>query len=110
MLAELGRAFQLLLADIDFVASEPRVVCQQRPRQRIIVRADTHKAAKAHDRVSDLAAQLVDHHALDLADPLSARTIDRRPLDLVAPDQHWGFALVESYILSRAYHIILARF
>src|ERR1700677_2961706 len=45
--AELRRALELLLADIDLVAAELRIVGQQRPRQRIVVGADAHEAAEA---------------------------------------------------------------
>jgi ferritin-like metal-binding protein YciE len=55
----LGRPFELLLADVDFVAFEARIVGQQRPRQRIVVFSDAHEAAEAHDRISDLATELV---------------------------------------------------
>src|SRR2546430_12547998 len=45
------------------------------------------EAAELHHRVGDLAARLVDHHALDLADLLAAGAPDRGALHAVAGDQ-----------------------
>src|SRR6202035_5400542 len=61
MLAVFGGALELLLGDIDLVAVEPGIVGQHRPGQRIVVFAYPHETAKAHDRIGDLAADLVDH-------------------------------------------------
>src|SRR5262249_18722153 len=66
------------------------------PRRRIVVLADAEKAAVAQDRIGDLAAHLVEHHALDLADLLVIGAVDRGALDLVAADQRGGLAGFES--------------
>src|SRR5262249_29473515 len=99
-----GRALELPLPDVDLVALERRIVAEQRPRQRVVVLADAHETAETHDRVGDLAAELVDHDALDLADPVAVRTVDRRSLHLVAADETDGFALVECPPLGRCRH------
>src|SRR3977135_3332773 len=53
------RAVELLLADVDFVALEPRVVRQKRPRQGVVVLAESEETAEAHDRIGGLAADRV---------------------------------------------------
>ena len=85
------RALELRVRDVDFIAFEPWVVGQQRPRQRVIVFADAHEPAEAHDRVADLAALLADHHTFDPADFLPVGSIDSGPLDLVAGDERMRF-------------------
>jgi hypothetical protein len=89
-----------LLADVDLVTLKFRVVGEQGPRQRVVVLADAHEAAKAHDRVGDLAADLVDHDPLDIADLVAVRAVDRGSLDLVAADEAVAFAGVEFGTLS----------
>jgi hypothetical protein len=49
--------------------------------------AEAEKAAEAHDRVSHLAAALVQHHAFDLTDVLAVRPIDIRTFHLVTADE-----------------------
>src|SRR3978361_2105625 len=93
--AELGGSLELLLADIDLVTAERRVVGQQGPWQRIVVLAHPQEAAEAHDRIRDLAADLVDHNALYLAHPVAVGPVDRRALDLVAADQAGSLAALE---------------
>src|SRR5262245_63352809 len=66
VLGVVRRALELLLADVDLVAAELRIVREQRPWQRVVVLADAHEAAEAHHRIGDLPADLVDHDALDL--------------------------------------------
>src|SRR5437773_930207 len=75
--------------------SDSLFVSSQRQPQRIVVFADAHEAAKAHDSVSDLAIELVDHDPLDLADSTSIRTVDRGSFHLIAADQACGLAPVE---------------
>src|SRR5262249_41887800 len=89
------RTLELLLADIDLVAAELRIVGEQRPGQRVIVLADAHEAAEAHHRIGDLAAELVDHDPLDLAGALAVRAIDGGSFHLVAADETSGFAALE---------------
>jgi hypothetical protein len=48
--------------------------------------AYTQKAAKAQDRVRDLAGPLVNHHALNRTDLRFVRSENRSALDLVASD------------------------
>ena len=48
---------------------------------------DTKKAAKAQNRVRDLAGSLVDHDALDRTDLRFIRSVHRSALNLVAADQ-----------------------
>jgi hypothetical protein len=71
MSAEFRRILELLLANVDLIALKPRIIGQKRPWQRVIVLADPHEAPKAHDRVSDLTARLVDHHPFDPANLLA---------------------------------------
>jgi hypothetical protein len=49
------------------VAAEVGVVFQRLPGPRIVIVADAEQAAEAEHRVRHLAADLVDHHALDVA-------------------------------------------
>ena len=53
-------------------------------------------SAEAHHRVRNLAAELVDHHARDLAGPFSVGTIDGGALDLVASDERVSLRVVGS--------------
>src|ERR1700738_2496905 len=106
-LAELRRALKLLLADINFVAAQLRIVSQQRPWQRIVVLAYPHESSETHDGISDLATQLVDHHVLDPTEAISLGPKNRRSLHLVAANQHRGFALIKSRGLSIPVHVIL---
>src|SRR5690242_9204244 len=65
------RGLELIVGDVDLVAAELLVVGQERPRHRIVILAETEETAEAHHRIRDLAADLVDHHPLDLADLLA---------------------------------------
>src|ERR1700681_2676588 len=93
MAAVLGRPFELLFGDVDLVAVELWIVGQYRPRQRIVVFAEPHETAEAHDRISDLAADLVDHDPFDSAGLFAIRTVDRSTFHLVAADEAYGFPL-----------------
>src|SRR4029077_1558192 len=64
---------ELLFGDVDLIAAELGIVRQKRPWQRIVILAEAYEAAKTHHRIGDLAAALVDHHALDLADAIAVR-------------------------------------
>src|SRR5215472_17240918 len=86
------RPAQLLAHQIELVGVEILVVAQHAPRQRAVFLADPEKTAEGHDRVSNPAAALVDHDALDRADPLAVAAPHRRTLDLVAGDQTRRFA------------------
>src|SRR5436190_1405375 len=101
MLGILWRALELLLADINLVTFQIGIVGEQRPGQWIIIFTDSHETAEAHYRVSDLSAELIDHHPLDLTDAVAVRAIDRRALDLVAADETDGFALLQRLALAR---------
>src|SRR3979411_647749 len=92
-LAVSRRFLKLLLGDIHPVAVETRVVFERRPGQREVVLAHPQKAAERRDRVSDLAADLVEHDALDLADPFLVRAVNRGSFHLVATDKSGGFAI-----------------
>src|SRR5258705_1799674 len=63
-----------------------------------MVVADAKEAAEAQCRVGLLAAQLVDHHALDRPDLLIIGTKHRGALDLVAADQIAGLAFICSHV------------
>ncbi len=52
-----------------------------------MILADAEEATETQDRVGDPAGELVDHHALDLPDALTARVIDWHSLHPVACDQ-----------------------
>ena len=80
----------MLVGQIEFVAVEILVVAQHAPRQRAVLLADTEKTAEGHDCISNPAAALIDHDALDRADPLAVAAPYRRALDLVAGDQARG--------------------
>src|ERR1700730_3930620 len=107
MLAVPGRPFELLLGDIDFIAVEPWVVGQYRPRQRIVIFADPHEAAEAHDRIGDLAADLVDHDPFDSTGLFAVRAIDRRAFHLVAADEAHGFPLIEGRRRGDSHSVLL---
>src|ERR1043166_1507588 len=65
------RPLQLLVSEIKLVTVEILVVAQDAPGQGAVSLADAEKAAKSHDRVRDPAATLIDHDALDCADPVA---------------------------------------
>src|SRR5262249_49165526 len=92
ILAEFGRGLELLLADIDLVAIERRVVAQHRPRQRVMIFANAEKAAERHHRIGDLPADLVDHQPLDPADSAVVGAVDSGAFDPVAGDQRVSLA------------------
>src|SRR4051812_5787914 len=66
-LAVFGRFLQLLFGEVHAVAVETRVVFEGRPGKRVVILAHPEKAAERRDRIGDLAADLVEHDALDLA-------------------------------------------
>src|SRR2546430_2060098 len=68
------------------------VVAQDAPWQRPVFLANAEKAAKGHDGIGDPAATLVDHDALDCADPVAIAAPHRRAFHFVAGDQTRGFA------------------
>src|SRR5580704_6630804 len=49
--------------------------------------AHAEEAAEADHRVSDPAADLVDHHVLDIAEVLAARVVDAGALDLIGGNE-----------------------
>src|SRR5215203_6156300 len=81
------RVLELLVGEVDLVAAELLIIGQPLPRDRIMVLAHSKEAADTHDGVGRLAADLVDHHALDLADLLAVGAIDVGAFDAVAADQ-----------------------
>ncbi len=85
-----GRLAQFRLADIEMIGSERRLVGQPRPRDRRVLLPHAEKTAEAEHCVGDVAADLVDHQALDGADLLSARAADRRAFHPIARDQAVG--------------------
>src|SRR5262245_14013532 len=78
---------QLLVGKIELVGFERRVVTQRIPGQRMIFLTHAQKAAEPHHRIGNLAADLVDHHALDLADLLAVGATHGRSFDPVARNQ-----------------------
>src|SRR5712671_3850766 len=97
-LAVSRRFLKLLLGDIHPVAVETRVVFERRPGQREVVLAHPQKAAERRDRVGDLAADLVEHDALDLADPFLVCAVNSGSFHLVATDKSGGFAIARCRI------------
>ena len=67
--------FELVLGQIDAIATEVGVVFQGCPRHWIVIFAHAEKATKTQDRIHYLAADLVDHHALDRTDLFLVGTI-----------------------------------
>src|SRR5947209_19418276 len=63
------RPLQLLVRQVELVTVEILIVAQDAPGQGAVFLANAKKAAKGHDRIGDPAATLVDHDALDCADP-----------------------------------------
>src|ERR1041384_6213029 len=86
------RPLQLLVSEIKLVTVEILVVAQDAPWQGAVFLADAEKAAKSHARVRDPAATLIDHDALDCADPVAVAAPHWRPFDFVAGYQTRGFA------------------
>jgi len=82
-----GSSIELLGCQVGTIAAEPSVVSQDRPRNWIVIFADSEKSTKAKDREGDLTAYLFDHHTLDLANLLLVSAIDGRALYLIAADQ-----------------------
>src|SRR6185312_13272412 len=85
------RALELAFGHAGNVAAERGFIFQRLPGQRVVVVADTEKAAEGEYGVGHLAAHLVDHDALDRTDLVPVGAIDRGSLDLVAADQVAGF-------------------
>src|SRR5258708_26504069 len=85
--AEGWRAAQFFIVDVEFVGLEFRIVLEAPPRQRKQIGSDAEYPDETGDRVGNLAADLVDHQPLDVADPLATRPSHRGALDPVARDQ-----------------------
>src|SRR5205814_10611049 len=92
---------KLVLGHPGPVATEPGIVFQRLPGQRIMIVAEAQEAAETENRIGDPAADLVDHDALDRADLAVVGAIDGRTLDLIAADQIAGFTAVQFLSLHR---------
>src|SRR4051794_17680800 len=80
------RAVQLALGDVGPVAPQPRVVPELAPGDDVAVVGEAG-IRERHHHVGDLAADLVDHQALDGPGVPALAVVDRRALDPVALDQ-----------------------
>jgi hypothetical protein len=98
VLPQFGGILELLFRDVDLIAAELLVVSQERPGNRIVIRADSKDSAETHDGIGHPARDLIDHEALDLADALAFRIIDRSALDLVACDQRYRLLVINSRV------------
>src|SRR4030095_3937514 len=93
-----GGAAKLVLGNAGDVAAQVGVVFQRLPGQRIMIVADAEQAAEAEHHVRHLAADLVDHDALDVADLFAVGPVDIRALDLVASDQAERLAIFHGHV------------
>src|SRR4029453_15058008 len=75
------RALQLLLAEIELVRAKRAVVGQPCPGNGKMLLSHTEEAAEAEHRVSNIAAELIDHESFDGADLLTAGTAHRGAFD-----------------------------
>src|SRR5262245_2575401 len=82
-----GRGLQLVLGEIEMIGAEVTVVSQPGPRDGKMLLSDTEKAAETEHGVSNIAAELVDHQALDGADLLAAGTAHRSAFDAITGDE-----------------------
>src|SRR5690606_11359506 len=91
-----GRFLDLLLGEIDDIAAALGIVGQRLPGQRIMFAAEPEQAAERQHGIARLARDLVDHEALDRAEPLALPVIDRGPFHAIRSDEGvalagWGF-------------------
>src|SRR5262249_43745819 len=84
-----------LAVDIDQIAAPLGVVAQRGPRQRMILLADSQKAAERSDGVDRLAAHLVDQDVVDGTELLTLRVVDAGSFHLVGGDQSSGRDLAD---------------
>src|SRR5262245_58712600 len=84
---ERRRASQFFIVDVELVGLEPWIVAEARPGQWKQTGAYAEKAAKTQDRVGYLAADLVDHQPLDMAEPVAVRPAHRSTFNPIACDQ-----------------------
>src|SRR5215204_1798997 len=80
-------ATDLVVAQIDPISLQTAVVLQLFPGEWDVFLAHAEKAAETQDRIGDLAAQLVDHQALNGADLTAVWAPHHGALDPIAGDQ-----------------------
>src|SRR3546814_5804577 len=83
--------FQRVLVDPHDIAASFLVIFQHLPGQRMIMLPDAEKATERHHGVKDLAAVLVDHEIMDMAEAFPVQVIDGRSFHLVRCDRPVGF-------------------
>src|SRR5206468_2632311 len=67
--------------------AERAVIAQPRPGNRQMLLSHAEESAEAEHRIGDIAAELVDHEALDGADLVAIGAADRGAFDPVTGDQ-----------------------
>src|SRR5690606_38983010 len=76
-----GRRFELLPGEGHDIALLLFVVVERRPRDCMVLLADTEKAAEADDGEHDAVRRLLQHDVLDRADAVAGRIVDGRTDD-----------------------------
>src|SRR5260370_6661177 len=84
------RLAQFLVGEIEMIGTEHVIIGQPRPWYRRMLLSYAEEAAEAEHRIGDIAAELVDHQALDGADLLAVGTANRGAFDPVTCDQAVG--------------------
>src|ERR1700751_5679925 len=84
------RALQFLLREIEMVSAERAIVSQTCPGDRQMLLSHPEEAAEAEHRVSNVAAELIDHKALDGDDLATVGTAHRGAFNPVAGNQAMG--------------------
>src|SRR5262249_6634246 len=78
---------QLIFCDVGPIPAQAGVVGQLAPGNRVLLLTHAQEATERHYRVSDVAADLLDHQPLDAADVVALRIVDGRALHAIALDQ-----------------------
>src|SRR5438477_12339766 len=75
--------FKACSVHVHAIPTQVHIVVEGVPRQRVITRTYSQKAAERHDRIRDLARELVDHKMVYTAEVLSIMVVYGRSIDLL---------------------------
>ena len=85
--AVLGRTLEAGFSNPSNVAAEAGIIFQGIPRDRVVIFTHPEEATETNNRVSDLAAHLVDHQPLNRTNLISIGAVNGGAVNLVAADQ-----------------------